>query len=179
MTQPLHRPRPVDEADDRSTFACGVAVLDDWLRLHALESHRSGMSRVFVTTRGPYRVVGYYGLASIGIEHASATRRVGRGMPRHPIPALLITRLATCRSEQGHGLGRALVRDAMIRAVRVAEQVGVRALHAQAKSDVARAFYVGLGFEPSPADPLHLQVTMKTIRASLAAAGEALPEWQR
>jgi GNAT superfamily N-acetyltransferase len=73
--------------------------------------------------------------------------------------------------EQGAGLGRHLLRDALVRAVKVADDVGVRALHVHAKDDAVRTFYVKFGFAPSPVDDAHLQLPLKTIRASLGAAG--------
>jgi GNAT superfamily N-acetyltransferase len=145
-------------------------VLDDWLKNHAVANDRSGMTNVYVTTRDG-RVAGYYGLCTSVIEHEDAIKKVGRGMPRHPIPALLITRFAVSLDEQGAGLGRHLLRDALVRAVKVADDVGVRALHVHAKDDAARAFSTRFGFAQSPVDDAHLQLPLKTIRASLGAAG--------
>jgi len=127
------------------------------------------MSRVYVTTKDG-RVVGYYGLATSVIEHADAIKQVARGMPKHRIPALLITRLAVTSAEKRQGLGRGLLRDAMLRAITVADSVGVRALHVHAKTPEARRWYEGFGFRRSPVDEFHLQVTIKTLRASFAAA---------
>lgn len=145
-------------------------MLDDWLKRHALANDRSGMTRVYVTTKDG-SVVGYYGLCTSVIEHEDAIKNVGRGMPQHPIPALLITRFAVARSEQGVGLGRHLLRDALVRVVKVADDVGVRALHVHAKDDAARGFYARFGFAPSPIDEAHLQLSIKSIRASLGASG--------
>jgi GNAT superfamily N-acetyltransferase len=146
-----------------------VDVLNAWLQEHALDSDRSGMSRVYVTARDGF-VVGYYGLANSVIEHADAMKKVARGMSRYPIPAVLITRLAVVLTEQRGGLGRHLVRDAMVRTVKAADEIGIRALHAHAKTPEARDFYLSLGFSPSPVDELHVQVALKTVKASLAVA---------
>lgn len=167
------RPRRISADDVVATFDCGVEVLNTWLREHALASDRSGMTSVYVTTAGG-RVVGYYGLCTSVIEHEDAIAKVGRGMPRHPIPALLISRFAVDVSQQGHGLGRQLLRDALVRVVKVADDVGVRALHVHAKNPQARAFYASVGFTPSPVDDAHLQLPIKTIRASLGATSQTL-----
>jgi GNAT superfamily N-acetyltransferase len=145
-------------------------VLDDWLKNHALAHDRSGMTRVYVTTKDG-RVVGYYGLCTSVVEHEDAIKNVARGMPRHPVPALLITRFAVSRSEQGVGLGRHLLRDALVRVVKVADDVGVRVLHVHAKDGAARAFYARFGFAPSPIDDAQLQLAIKSMRASLGASG--------
>ena len=83
------------------------------------------------------------------------------------MPAILLSRLAIDRKEQGQGLGAALLRDAITRAVAAAEIIGVRALLVHALHEQARAFYAHFDFEPSPTDPLHLLLLIKDARALL------------
>ena len=90
-------------------------------------------------------------------------------MPRHPIPVVLLTRLAVDRSAQGHGLGAWLLRDAMLRTLAAATELGIRAMLVHALDDNARNFYFRHGFEPSPTDRHNLQMLIKHIRASLTA----------
>jgi predicted N-acetyltransferase YhbS len=156
-------PRAIREANEVATFDCGEPSLDDYLRRRALANHAQGASRCFVTCR-ERRVVGYYALASGSVEHAHAPGRVRRNMP-DPVPVILLSRLAVDIKEQGNGLGKHLLRDAITRCVGVAEQVGVRAMLVHALSEGARAFYAQFDFEPSPTDPLHLMLTMKDARA--------------
>ncbi|GJO44263.1 Acetyltransferase (GNAT) family protein [Mycobacterium marinum] len=158
-------PRPISESDEVATFDSGETSLDEYLRRRALANHVQGASRCFVTCREG-RVAGFYALASSSVEHASAPGRVRRNMP-DPIPVILLSRLAVDRKDQGHGLGRQLLRDAIHRCIGVAEQVAVRAILVHALHDEARAFYGRYGFEPSPTDPLHLLLTMKDARAHL------------
>jgi predicted N-acetyltransferase YhbS len=91
-------------------------------------------------------------------------------MPRHPIPAVLLARLAVDRSVSGGGLGAWLLRDAMLRTLSAADELGMRVMLVHAIDDHARAFYQRFGFEPSPTDPLNLQLLDKDLRASIAAA---------
>ena len=109
------------------------------------------------------RVVGFYALASASVERRNATGAVRRNMPE-PIPAILLSRLAVDRGEQGKGLGRGLLRDAIIRSVRAADLIGVRALLVDAIDDKARKFYSEFGFTPSPTDPAHLLLLIKEAR---------------
>jgi GNAT superfamily N-acetyltransferase len=115
------------------------------------------------------RVVGYHALTGASVEHGEATERAAKGMGQYGIPAVLLSRLAVDLSVQGRGIGALLLRDAMLRAVSVSEEVGVRLLLAHALNDSARAFYVRFGFEESPTDAMNLQILIKDIRASLAA----------
>jgi GNAT superfamily N-acetyltransferase len=113
------------------------------------------------------RVVGYHALSVASIEHSEATDRARKGMPRNPIPAMLLARLAVDETVQGKGIGAFLLRDAMTRAVSVAEQAGIRLLLVHAVNDEARAFYEHFDFEVSPTDPMNLQLLIKDIRLAL------------
>ncbi|HEX8753885.1 MAG TPA: GNAT family N-acetyltransferase [Solirubrobacterales bacterium] len=112
-------------------------------------------------------VVGYHALAVASIEHGEATARARKGMPKNPIPAMLLARLAIDRTVQGKGVGAFLLRDAMSRSVSVAEQAGIRLLLVHAVNDEARAFYGHFGFEASPSDPMNLQLLIEDIRLAL------------
>jgi GNAT superfamily N-acetyltransferase len=117
------------------------------------------------------RVVGYHALSLASIEHDDATDRARSGMPNHPVPAMLLARLAVDKTVQGKGVGAFLLRDAMSRALSVAEQAGMRLLLVHAVNDEARAFYEHFGFEPSPADAMNLQLLIKDIRLALDSLG--------
>ena len=97
-------------------------------------------------------MISYYSLAAGAVEHAQAPVRVGKGLARHPIPVMLLARLAIDRTQRGRGIGKALIKDALLRTA-ATEIVGVRALLVHAKDEEARAWYEALEFESSPADP--------------------------
>lgn len=156
-------PRPITAGDEVAGFDSGEPSLDEYLRGRALANHVEGASRCFVTCRDG-RVVGFYALASAAVERADTPGRVRRNMP-DPVPVILLSRLAVDAKEQGKGLGSALLRDAITRAVAAAEIIGVRALLVHALHDQARAFYAHFDFEPSPTDPLHLLLLIKDARA--------------
>jgi GNAT superfamily N-acetyltransferase len=158
-------PRPIAADDDTSSFDSGEPPLDDYLRQRALANHVQGASRCFVTCRAG-RVVGYYALASASVQHRDVAGKVRRNMP-DPVPVILLSRLAVDREEQGSGLGKHLLRDAILRSVAASEIIGVRALLVHALNDAACAFYAHFDFEPSPTDPLHLLLLMKDARAAI------------
>jgi GNAT superfamily N-acetyltransferase len=165
-------PRKLTSQDDVEDFSCGQSDLDDWLKRFALINQKASMVTVFVTLQ-ENKVMGYYALATGGVERANAPRRVAQGVPAHPIPVVLLARLAVDLSAQGKGLGRALLRDALIRVANAADEVGIRALLIHAKDEQARDFYLRHGeFEQSPTDPLHLFLLMKDLRKSLETRTE-------
>jgi GNAT superfamily N-acetyltransferase len=153
-------------------FDCGVGSLDIWLVKHARAAAGAGSARTYMVVDSEQdRVVGYHALSLASIEHADATERGRRGMPQDPIPAMLLARLAVDKAVEGRGIGSFLLRDAMGRALSVAEQAGVRLMLVHALNDEARSFYEHFGFEPSPTDPMNLQLLVKDIRLALDGTG--------
>jgi GNAT superfamily N-acetyltransferase len=85
-----------------------------------------------------------------------------------PIPMVVLGRLAIDASEQGRGVGRALFRDAGLRILGAADTIGIRGILVHAVSDDAKKFYIALGFEPSPLEPMTLMITLADVRAALS-----------
>lgn len=162
---PLLRPEPLAETHDLNDFFSGVSSLDDWLKRRARPNQVSGASRTFILTE-ERRVIGYYALASGAITVADSTGRFRRNMP-DPIPVAVLGRLAIDRSQQGRGLGRALFRDCALRVAHAADAIGIRGILVHAISEQAKAFYLALGFDPSPSEPMTLMVTLADIRELL------------
>ena len=148
-----------------ASFDCGLAELNDWLKRRALANQGAGASRTYVTTEAK-AVVGYYALAAGGIDLTAAPGRFRRNMP-NPIPIALLGRLAVDRAYQGRKLGRALFQDAAKRVIHAAGTLGIRGLIVHAISEEAKAFYVALGFDPSPLGPILLMVTLEDLRSAL------------
>jgi GNAT superfamily N-acetyltransferase len=165
MSPPVSAPQPLTSAHDVSTFDCAVPELNDWLRRRALQNDTARASRTFVVI-GDGRVVGYYALATGAVAHAVATGKVRRNMPE-PIPVMVIARLAVERAYQGTGLGSALLRDALLRTLAVAESVGIRAVLLHALSDDAKRFYVRHGFTESPVDPMTMMVLLADVEKAV------------
>jgi GNAT superfamily N-acetyltransferase len=162
-------PEPLEQTHALDGFDCGVESLNAWLTQHARGAVASGSARVFVTVDAEQRrVCGYYALTAAAIAHEQGTERARKGQPRHPIPAVLLARLAVDTTVQRRGIGAWLLQDAMRRALSASEAVGMRVLLVHALDDTARSFYERWGFEPSPTDPLNLQMLFKDIRRSLA-----------
>lgn len=161
-------PEPLGPDHSLSGFDCGVDSLNTWLPKHARAASASGAARTYVVKDAEQgRVVGYHALCAASVGSHEASARTSRGMPRHPIPAVLLARLAVDRSVQGRGVGSFLLRDAMARTFAAAAELGIRVMLVHALDESARDFYVPHGFEPSPTDPLNLQLLVKDIEASL------------
>jgi GNAT superfamily N-acetyltransferase len=163
---------PVETLDTKhevADFDCGSDAQTTWLRRHALQSQAGGMNRVSVVRRlSDDKVVGYYALTTGSVLHADASRRLTAGTGGYDIPVVILTRLGVDLSEQGQGLGRALVVDAFRRIDRISDEVGVRALLIHAEDADARDFYLRLArFERSPVDDLQLVLLLKDLRKAI------------
>jgi GNAT superfamily N-acetyltransferase len=162
----LSAPEPLAHHHQLAAFDSGVPSLDDWLKRRAMQNQASGASRTFVSCEGDV-VIGYYALASSAVTPAAAPGRFRRNMP-DPIPVVVLGRLAVAKSHHGRGLGRALFQDAARRTVHAAEAIGIRGLLVHALSDDAKAFYLRLGLDESPLEPMTLMVTIADLRAAIA-----------
>lgn len=156
----LRRDHRVDD------FDCGQPELNRWLRNFALQNQGAGAVQTYVGVMGGV-VIGYYSLAVGQVEYANTPERLRKGLARHPISVMLLARLAVDSRWQGRGVGRALLRDALLRTLQAADIAGIRAVAVHAKDDEARRYYEQFDFVSSPTDPLHLLVLLKDLRASL------------
>jgi predicted N-acetyltransferase YhbS len=142
-----------------------VNSTDNWLKQRALKNQLTGASRTFVCCDNT-KVMAYYSLASSAVMTTAAPGRFRRNMP-DPIPVVVLGRLAEDTSLHGQGVGRALVRDAGLRVIQVADTIGIRGMLVHALSDESREFYLRVGFEPSPIDPMKLMVTLGDLVGSV------------
>lgn len=147
-------------------FDSGAPPLDRFLIRHALQSQRAGASQTYLALQGD-RIVGYHSLAVGEVAYEDAAERLAKGMARHPVPIMLLARLAVARDMQGQGIGAGLLKDALLRTAQAASIAGIRTLVVHAKNDAARAFYERNDFAPSPTDPFHLYLLLKDVRALL------------
>lgn len=159
----LSPPAPLGPEHDTARFTCGHESLSDWLRRRALANQAAGASRTFVVCARA-RVAGFYSLAAASIEHRQSTSGLRRNMP-DPIPAVLLARLAVDLEFQRHGLGGDLLRDALLRSLRAAADIGARAMLCHAIDEAARGFYARHGFCPSPVAPMTMLLDLSKVAA--------------
>jgi len=151
---------------ETEAFDCGKAELNRFLSRFAFVNQRANTAQTYVVCRGT-QVVGYYSLTVGQADHKDAPARISQGMARHPIPLMILARLAVDGREQGQRLGAALLKDALLRCAAAADIAGIRALFVHAKDEEATAFYRHFNFQPSPTDPHHLFLLMKDLARML------------
>lgn len=168
---PCGPPVPLSAAHDCESFDCGHPVLNEWLRRYALQNQRANAARTFVVCR-KNRVIGYYSLAVGAVDYSAASERVRKGLARHPVPVMILARLAVDGAHQGKKIGQSLLKDAVVRTLQAAEYAGIRAIFVQAKNERARRFYEQFGFEPSPLSTLQLMLMLKDVKGILKPEDE-------
>jgi len=161
--------RKLSGSDAIQSFDCGQGALNQFLLHFALVNQKSNSAQTYVSCQSG-AVVGFYSLAVGSVEPSNAAPRVTKGNPQHPVPVMILARLAVDLEHQGAGLGKALLKNALLRTAQAADIAGIRALLVHAKDEPARQWYLHWEFEPSPSDPFHLFLLLKDIKALIGKA---------
>ena len=144
-------------------FDCGREELNRYLQRFAWQNQQAGAAQTYIGLAGD-AVIGYYTLAVGHVTREEAPERLTKGLASHPVPIMLLARLAVDHRWLGQGVGKALLRDAMLRTLQAADIAGIRAFAVHAKDEEARRVYLKFDFIPSPSDPMHLFVLLKDVR---------------
>lgn len=159
---------PFGKAHDRSAFTCGKPSLDDFIRTRSSQYEKRRLGKTFVVvSKGKKLVIGYYTLAAGAVRFEHLPTEASRKLPKHPIPVILLARLAVDQSAQGKRLGEGLLLDAFQRSLDLSGNLGAHAVEVNALDDSAAAFYVKYGFTPLLDNPKHLYLPLATIEKVL------------
>jgi GNAT superfamily N-acetyltransferase len=139
---------PLDVGHDRTVFRCGVVALDDYIRKQARQDVKRHISRVYVAIeeRHPSIILGYYTLSTLAIDFSDLPQALAHKLPRHPLPAALIGRLAVSQDAQGNGVGKMLLINALKRTLAVSGEIAIYAMVVDAIDECAQCFYEKFGF---------------------------------
>ena len=148
---------------DVSGFDCGSETLNHFLKRFALPGQLANASQTYVAVDDG-AVIGFHTLVVGEVQHGTAPERLKKGLPRHPIPVMVLARLGIATSRQGQGFGQWLLKDAIIRTLQAAEIAGIRALVVHAKDEAARRCYLRFRFAEGFDNPLHLYILIKDLK---------------
>ena len=162
------QPRLLEKGDPVAGFDCGADELNRFIERYAYQSQQSQGARTYVSLSEDGKLAGYYTLAYGSVENEEVPERTRKGLARHDVPVMVLARLAVAREFQGAGLGKQLLRDALLRTLQAAEIAGLRAVVVHAKDENAKRFYERYRFEPFPAEPFKLALLLKDLLAAVA-----------
>ena len=165
----LSPPQKLNETHVLTGFDCGKEALNQWLRVHALANQKADYTQVMVVTSGA-DVVGFYGLSMSSVHRDDAPKKIKPHPAPRDIPCLLLGQFAVDTRWSGKGIGAGLLKDALTRAIRIADQAGMRALVVNAVDEEAGKFWASKGFIAAKGDPQTLFRSIEDIRATLAAS---------
>jgi len=146
-------------------FSCGVDTLDNYLQKQAKQDVKRRISRVFVAVSvdRPTEIIAYYTLSSLSLELSELPTELAKKLPKHPIPAALIGRLACSTNAQGQGIGKLLLMNAIKRTLNISDQIAIYALVVDAIDNQAASFYTQYGFSPIAINSQRLFLPLKNI----------------
>lgn len=147
-------------------FDCGEEALNRFLLRFAFANQQANASQTYLGLAGN-EVAGFHTLVVGEVVQDAVPERVSKGLARHPVPIMLLARMGVSTRFQGQGVGKGLLKDAIMRTLAAADIAGIRAFAVHAKNDKARAFYERFNFIPSPTDPLHLFVLIKDLKTAI------------
>ena len=155
--------RKLAATDQVDAFDCGQAALNQFLQRYAIVNQKANSAQTYVCCQGDV-VVGFYSLVVGSVDPQATPSRVMKGMARHPVPVMILARLAVDKEHQRKSLGQALLKDALLRTAQAADIAGIRRLLVHAKDDMARRWSETWEFEPRPSDPYHLFLMLKDLK---------------
>lgn len=162
----LKKPEPLNKEHYLTNFNSNYPELDNWLKKYAFQAKASGSANTFIIS-DDHQVVGYYSLTVGQVDVSEVSERIKKGMGKYPIPVVILARLAVHTTYQGKGIGKGMVKDAIIKTLQIADQGGVRALLVHAIDGRAQSFYQRFGFEPSPVRENQLLLLLKDAKKEL------------
>ena len=145
-----------DKSVNRRTFDCVSPDLNDYIVKYASQDQKRHLSRTFLALGRERTLLGYYMLASTSVRLEDVAEQERKRLPRYPLPAVLLSRLAVDRSCQRQGLGQRLLADVFRRLYAMSKHAGIAFLAVDAKDEAAARYYKSLGFESSDMDRLRL-----------------------
>ena len=162
------KPKLLDKTHELENFDCGNIDLNDYLKKYAAQNIKKDAAKTFISTlKDSNKVIAYYTLVAGSVNPKEAPDRVKKGLPKYPIPTILIAKFAVDINFQGKGLGKHLLKDSFLRILQASEAVGIRAVHVNAKDEKATNFYKKYDFIESPITELSLYLLLKDLKAML------------
>ena len=145
--------KTIDGSVNKERFDCGSHPLNEYLKKYARQNHESGLGKTYVAIDEEEGVIGYYTISTAQVKSDFLPQKVTKKLPKYPIPAVRIGRLAVDKSMHGQGLGKELLMHALTNILELSERVGIFLVIVDAKDDDAVVFYEKYGFVQSPENP--------------------------
>ena len=151
---------------DRNRFNCGVAALNNYLKVMASQQAKKDNTRTFVLEDDSSDIIGFYTLTMTPIDLKALPDKLQK-KHHSSTSGGLIARLAVDERYKGKGFGEWLLVDALRKLLAASDSVAFPVVIVDAK-DGAKHFYERYGFQAFQDAEHKLFITIADIRASLS-----------
>ncbi len=158
--------RDIHSKADLKGFDCGIETLNEFLSRYSLKNDTLGIGKTFVALDEDKRIAGYFTLATAQVAYQDIPNQYRERLPKYPIPALRLARLAVSKELQGRGVGRWLLAQVFIKTVQVADVTGLYFLIVDAK-ETSKNFYEHYGFIKFNDKDLCYFILIETVRKAM------------
>jgi GNAT superfamily N-acetyltransferase len=157
----------LDKKHQRNNFDCGKELLTNYLKNQAGQDVKRKLAACFVYADSEtFEIFGYYTLSTNSIPVNDFSEKIQKKLPASysSIPTILLGRLALDKKQQGKGLGKILLIDALKRSFEISQEIGAFAVVVDPIDEEAELFYLKYDFIKLP-DSKKLFIAMKTLKA--------------
>ena len=147
-------------------FDCGIEQLNEFLSRYAIKNDELGIGRTFIALNSSNHILGYFTLATAQVAYQEIPDECKGKLPKYPIPALRIARLAVNEELQGNEIGKWLLSQVFIKAVQVSDITGLYLIIVDAK-ETSKSFYEYYGFQRLVDEELSYFVVVDTVRKAI------------
>lgn len=153
---------------DKNRFNCGVAALNNYLKVMASQQAKKDNTRTFVLEddNDSSDIIGFYTLTMTPIDLKALSDKLQK-KHHSSTSGGLIARLVVDERYKGKGFGEWLLVDALRKLLAASESVAFPVVIVDAK-DGAKHFYERYGFQAFQDAEYKLFITIADIRASLS-----------
>lgn len=156
-------PEKLEKRHNLKNFDCENDKLNEYLKKYALQNQKKNISKTYVT-QVEEKIIGYYTLTFGSVDKIELPGSINRNLPSYQIPVMVLARLAIDKNHKGKGLGKGLLKDAILRTIQASDIAGIKAILVKAKDEKAKAFYKKLDFIESPVDDLTLYLPIEFLK---------------
>ena len=147
-------------------FDCQVKALNEFLSRYALKNDELGIGKTFVALTEQNQIAGYFTLSTAQVAYQEIPEECKKKLPKYPIPALRIARLAVNKELKGSGIGKWLLKQAFIKIIQVADVTGLYLIIVDAKES-SKTFYEHYGFYKFLDKELSYFILVDTVRKAM------------
>ncbi len=152
----------------RRRFQCGEEAVENWLATKALQHQEKHLSVTKVLVDADAGIAGYYTLATGQVDFGDLPSEVGRELPRRQLPVAILAWLGVDVVQQGRGLGRLLIAQALRDCWEAGKTFAFVAVILDCLNDAGKAFYARWDFRELPGRPYRLFVSAKQLDKMMA-----------